>query len=153
MAQILVVDDELDVRTMVQVALETAGHTVVTASGGAKALARLKLLAFDAVVLDIMMPEMTGYEVLDGIRTMPGREHTPVIVITAKHDPRGVAREVALGADDHLAKPFLPSELESAIERALTGEDAGERRRILSVDAEVYGSLHALVEHARVALR
>jgi putative two-component system response regulator len=103
------------------------------------------------VVLDIMMPAMSGYEVLEQIRAMPSRAATPVIVVTAKHDPAGVMREVKGGALDHLAKPFLPEELEEVVERVLSGtpESTDERRRVLQTDAEIYGSMADLTEGVR----
>jgi DNA-binding response OmpR family regulator len=71
---------------------------------------------------------MNGYEVLDRIRDMPSRADTPVVVVTAKHDPEGVLREMGSGATDHIAKPFLPSELEAVVERALHGSAADVER-------------------------
>ena len=153
MATILVVDDEPHIREMITASLEIAGHEVVSAEDGEHALRKLKRRRYDLVLLDIMMPKMDGYEVLDQLRRMPSREGTRVIVLTAKHDPEGVAREIEAGAADHLAKPFLPSELEAAIERVLDdGPHVGdERRRILSSDAEMYGSMQGLVESARTS--
>jgi DNA-binding response OmpR family regulator len=98
-----------------------------------------------------MMPRMSGYEVLDQMRAMSKHEHTPVIVITAKHDPQGVAREVSSGATDHLAKPFLPSELEATVERALKSSkgDVELGRKALERSADLYGSMSDLHRQAR----
>lgn len=154
MATVLVVDDEREIRTMLELILSAAGHEVMSAGTGKEAIDIVESEAVDAVVLDIMMPEMNGYEVLMRIRGMRGREDTPVIVVTARHDPAGLAREVAAGATDHIAKPFLPSELEGAIARATDGaaEAASSlRRRILGTDADVYSAVGDLVATARAA--
>jgi CheY-like chemotaxis protein len=151
MATILVVDDDADIRTLIETVLEASGHDVTLAASGQEALNKLKRRPFELVVLDIMMPTMSGYEVLEQIRAMPSRATTPVIVVTAKHDPSGVMREVKGGAIDHLAKPFLPEELEEVVERALSGtpESTDERRRALQTDAEIYGSMADLTEGVR----
>ena len=151
MATILVVDDDPDIRELMEAILESAGHDVVLAADGQEGLNKLKRKQYDLVVLDIMMPTMSGYEVLEQIRAMPSRASTPVIVVTAKHDPTGVIREQKGGALDHLAKPFLPEELENVVGRALgaSQESQDERRRVLQTEAEIYGSMSDLVEDAR----
>jgi CheY-like chemotaxis protein len=151
MATILVVDDDPDIRELIQAILEAAGHDVTLAADGQEALNKLKRKPYELVVLDIMMPTMSGYEVLEQIRAMPSRASTPVIVVTAKHDPTGVMREVKSGAVDHVAKPFLPDELEDVVTRALAAnrESTDERRRMLQTEAEIYGSMNDLFDDAR----
>jgi two-component system response regulator MtrA len=151
MATILVVDDDPDIRDLIEAILEAAGHNVTLAADGQEALSKLKRKPYDLVVLDIMMPTMSGYKVLEQIRAMPSRASTPVIVVTAKHDPTGVMREVKGGAVDHLAKPFLPDELEEVVGRALAAnqESTDERRRVLQTEAEIYGSMNDLFEDVR----
>ena len=146
MAKILIVDDEPDMRTVLFHTLREAGYEVAEASNGDEALRKLKRTRYDLVVLDIMMPGMSGYEVLEKIKAMPSRVDTRVVIVTAKHDPEGVKREVASGATDHIAKPFLPSELEAVVRRALKGpKKAVEKRRgELARGAEVYGALGEL---------
>jgi CheY-like chemotaxis protein len=144
-AKVLIVDDESDMRTVLYHSLRSAGHSVSEAADGEEALRKIRRSRFDLVVLDIMMPRMSGYEVLDAIRAMPSRAETPVIVVTAKHDPAGVKREVSSGANDHIAKPFLPSELASVVERTLNG-NGGSRsgREKLERSAELYGIVSEL---------
>jgi CheY-like chemotaxis protein len=151
MATILVVDDDADIRDLIQAILEGAGHDVTVAAEGQEALNKLKRKPYELVVLDIMMPTMSGYEVLEQIRAMPSRASTPVIVVTAKHDPTGVMREVRGGAVDHLAKPFMPEELEDVVARALAAnqESTDERRRMLETEAEIYGSMNDLFDDVR----
>jgi CheY-like chemotaxis protein len=143
MASILVVDDDAHIRQLIQTVLEGVGHDVTLAADGQEAVNKLRRKPYDLVILDIMMPAMSGYEVLEQIRAMPSRAETPVVVVTAKHDPDGVMREVKGGALDHIAKPFLPEELEDVVERALgANPDAlEERRRVLTTDADIYKSI------------
>ena len=151
MAKILIVDDEADQRTVIFHSLRGAGHSVTEAADGEEALKKLKRTRFDLVVLDIMMPRMTGYEVLEKIREMPSRAGTPVIVVTAKHDPDGVMREVASGAAVHIAKPFLPSELEAVVHRVLKGtkQEVEAGRKTLERSANLYGTVRELRRQAR----
>lgn len=150
MAKILIVDDEPDQRTVIFHSLRAAGHSVVEASDGEEALKKLKRSRFDLVLLDIMMPRMSGYEVLEKIRAMPSRADTPVIVVTAKHDPEGVMKEVSSGATEHIAKPFLPSELEGVVARVLKAShrDVEMGRQTLGRSADLYGSLTELQRRA-----
>jgi len=143
MASILVVDDDADIRTLIETVLEPYGHEIATASGGQEAINKLKRKPYDLVILDIMMPGLSGYEVLEQIRAMPSRAETPVIVVTAKHDPAGLSREIKGGAVDHIAKPFMPEELEEVVQRALAPsvEGVSERRRMLTTEADTYGSI------------
>jgi two-component system chemotaxis response regulator CheY len=145
-AKILIVDDEADMRTVLFHTLRAAGYEVAEASDGEEALRKIKRTRYDLVVLDIMMPRMSGYTVLEKIREMPSRAKTPVVVVTAKHDPEGLHREVETGASDHIAKPFLPSELEEVVRRALKGTNKSveERRKKLRRSAEVYGAFDEL---------
>ena len=146
MAKILIVDDEADMRTVLFHTLRDAGYQISEAVDGDEALRKIKRTRFDLVVLDIMMPRMSGYDVLEKIREMPSRAKTPVLIVTAKHDPEGIHREVSGGAIDHIAKPFLPSELVEVVGRVLKGgrKATEERRRELRRSAEVYGAVDEL---------
>jgi len=152
-AKVLIVDDEPDARTVLFHTLRGAGHTVTEAADGEEALKKLKRTRFDLVILDIMMPRMSGYDVLEKIRAMPTRADTPVIVVTAKHDPEGVQREVGGGAAGHIAKPFLPSELERVVKSVLKGpkRDVERSRKSLGRQADIYGTVSELHKQARDA--
>jgi DNA-binding response OmpR family regulator len=151
MATILAVDDDESVRNLLAETLRLAGHDVVTAENGEQALHKLKRRPFDLMILDIMMPGLDGYAVLEQLPEIPARAGMPVIVLTAKHDPDGVMREMKAGAVDHIVKPFGTLELEEAVVRALDedGVAAAHRRRTVSNDAEVYGSMAFLFAEAR----
>lgn len=150
MARILVIDDDASIRELLAVTLGAAGHEVICAAGGDEGVEVLSSRLIDLVLLDLMMPERDGMSVLAEVREMPGRRTIPVIVLTARHEPDVFKREVELGVSDHVVKPFMPSELEVAVERALSDPDAArQRRRILATDAAMYSSLGDLMDSAR----
>ena len=151
MTQLLIVDDDPMIRMLLKRVAERAGIAADTAADGAEALERLRERHYRVLLLDLMMPRMSGYDVLEKIRAMPSRAATPVIVVTAKHDPEGVQREVEGGATDHLAKPFLPSELEAVVKRVLKGPKKAteQARRALERSADLYGTVKELHQRAR----
>lgn len=124
MAHVLVVDDEPDLRLLLRINLEVQGHRVSQAGDGAVALTAVAAEAPDVVVLDVMMPVLDGWGVLERLRA--GGADLPVIVVSAKDDPASVRRAFELGADDHLAKPFDLDELVGAVEVHL-GRTPAER--------------------------
>lgn len=105
-ASVLVVDDNEDNRDMLARRVRRMGHTVVEADNGRVALDKLQERSFDLVLLDIMMPEMNGFQVLEQVRHDPRWRHIPVVVISALDDMDSVVRCVELGAEDYLFKPF-----------------------------------------------
>jgi adenylate cyclase len=107
-ARILIVDDEPFNRDVLAQELELLDHDTVAAVNGCDALERLAGDAFDVILLDIMMPEMDGFEVLRRLKEDARLRHVPVIMISALDDIDSVVRCVALGADDYLPKPFDP---------------------------------------------
>ena len=113
---VLVVDDDESIRALVAEALEEAGYTVETADGGAKALERIAGAAPDAIVLDIWMPSLDGFDVMGTLRGSDKTRHIPVVVMSAAYPERAA---LDLGAQEFLAKPFEVSQLLAAVERAL----------------------------------
>jgi serine phosphatase RsbU (regulator of sigma subunit) len=105
-ACVLVVDDNEDNRDMLARRIRRMGHTVVEADNGRAALERLQERSFDLVLLDIMMPEMNGFQVLEQVHHDVRWRHIPVVVISALDDMDSVVRCVELGAEDYLFKPF-----------------------------------------------
>ncbi|MDQ2669057.1 MAG: response regulator, partial [Gemmatimonadota bacterium] len=118
-ARILVVDDTEANRDLLSRRLEKQGHTVAAVGGGAAALERLRTEPFDLVLLDIMMPDMNGYEVLERLKSDRDLRHLPVIMITAITEMDSVVRCIELGAEDHLAKPFNATLLRARIDASL----------------------------------
>lgn len=112
--RILVVEDEPDLRALYQASLREGGHQVLTAANGAEGLGVVARERPDLVLLDLMMPVMDGYEFLQQLRRMPGRERTPAVVVSAVATG-GYSRR--LGADAFVSKPFDADELLSVVER------------------------------------
>ena len=115
-AHILVVDDEQYVRELLRRTLEQEGYAVTLAADGSSALVRLREQTPDLVLLDIRMPDLTGYQVLERIRE---QFDVPVIMLTGVLEPTAVEQSVGLGADDYIRKPFNPRVLLARIEAKL----------------------------------
>ncbi|MCL6629965.1 MAG: response regulator, partial [Armatimonadetes bacterium] len=109
--KILAVDDEKHIVRLVQVNLERQGYEVITASDGKEALQKVEEERPDLVVLDVMMPYMDGFEVLQNLRRNPSTRDIPVIMLTAKAQDADVFRGWQSGVDCYLTKPFNPMEL------------------------------------------
>ena len=108
---ILVIDDELHIRTILTYMLEQEGFRVLQASGGGEALSILDDSLPDLVLLDIMMPDMDGFSVLTRIRGQFSTHNLPVILLTARGETQQKVRGLQAGANDYLVKPFVPDEL------------------------------------------
>lgn len=104
--KILVVDDQALNREVLERFLSRQGHYVVLAEGGPQALERLETEAFSLVLLDIMMPEMDGFEVLTRIRKKFSMQVLPVMMISARTETEAVVQALKLGANDYISKPF-----------------------------------------------
>jgi DNA-binding response OmpR family regulator len=132
---ILVVEDAADVRRLVCTVLDRAGFTVAEAEDGHLALQQFYGLRPDVVVLDVGLPELDGWQVLERIRTM---SETPVLMLTALGSERDKIRGLDGGADDYLVKPFSNGELVARV-RALTRRTRERRDPATSFDD---GTLH-----------
>ena len=121
--RILVADDEPHIRRVLETLLETSGFEVDTVCDGAEALSRLDdpARSYALVLTDLMMPERSGLEVLEGVMGMEHRQGLPVVVLTAKGQDADRERAVALGASDFLTKPFSPKKLLGRIFEILDG--------------------------------
>src|SRR5438045_4548208 len=123
--KILAVDDERHIVRLVEVNLQRAGYEVVTAFDGKEALEKVESENPDLIVLDVMMPYMDGFEVLQNLRKNPSTRELPVIMLTAKAQDADVFRGWQSGVDCYLTKPFNPMELISFVKRifkSLEGE-------------------------------
>ena len=109
--RVLVVDDESDITGLVAYHLAKAGYRVTTAATGAEALKSARQERPDLVILDLMLPGVSGYDVLAELRRGDETRAVGVILLTARKDEPDRIRGLSLGADDYLAKPFSPQEL------------------------------------------
>src|SRR5512139_4115517 len=119
MARVLVVDDDADILALVSYKLSRSGFEVDSARDGQKAIERLTANPPDLVLLDIMMPGLSGLEVLDRLRSSATTARLPVIMLTAKAQEGDVERGFERGADDYIIKPFSPRELVSRVQAVL----------------------------------
>jgi class 3 adenylate cyclase/CheY-like chemotaxis protein len=127
--KLLVVDDNESNRAVLSQRLSRQGHTVSVASGGLEALALLGRERFDLVLLDVMMPDMDGYQVLERMKSDQVLRHLPVVMISARGDLDGMVRCLELGAEDYLAKPFNPVLLRARIGASLAQKQQRDRER------------------------
>ena len=124
---VLVVDDVENNRDVLSRRLKRQGYAVATAENGRQALERLRAETFDLVLLDIMMPEIDGYEVLQRLKADEVLRHIPVIMISALSELDSVVRCIGMGAEDYLPKPFNPTLLKARIGACLEKKRARDR--------------------------
>ncbi|HEV2131609.1 MAG TPA: response regulator [Longimicrobiaceae bacterium] len=114
---VLVADDEPHIGRIIQLKLESGPYQVSLVSDGRAALERIRSEEpIDAILLDIMMPHVSGLDVLAEIRALPHRRETPVIILTAKGQDADRTRAIDLGATDFFTKPFSPKKLLARID-------------------------------------
>ena len=131
--RVLVVDDEQRILNFLSSKLKVSGYDVLTASNGVEALEQVQAQEPDLVVLDVLMPQMDGFETLKELRTFSS---VSVIILSAKGTNADKVKGLHLGADDYLAKPFSPDELVDRIEavrRRLSPDDKRKIRDQLSL--------------------
>jgi len=119
MTTVLVADDDLDIRELVAFKLAQAGYEVRSAPDGVAALDAARAGGVDLVVLDLMMPGLSGLDVCAELRREPVTAELPVIMLTARAQDQDVATGFAAGADDYVVKPFSPRELVSRVQAVL----------------------------------
>ena len=152
---VLVVDDEPRLVDVVRMNLEMGGYRVLGAFDGAEALEKLKQDLPDLVVLDVMMPEMDGFETLRRIREV---SNLPVIMLTVRNEPADRIKGLEIGADDYLSKPFDPRELQSRIKALLrrTFAPSPARKTKIVVDKDLvidFNKREVWVRAEKVTLR
>jgi CheY-like chemotaxis protein len=127
---LLIVDDNEINRDVLARRLGRQGYTTTAAENGRKALEMVRTQKFDLLLLDIMMPEMNGYEVLRHLKADPRLRHIPVIMISALDETESIVRCIKMGAEDHLPKPFNPVLLRARIGASL------EKKRLRDQEIE-----------------
>jgi DNA-binding response OmpR family regulator len=122
------VDDEEDIRAVLQARFETAGFQVRTASNGMEALERIRSNPPDLVVLDLMLPDIDGFGVCALVKRDQRLSRIPIILLTARYQPRDRLTAAALGADAYLNKPFSADELLAEVHRLIDGHERIDER-------------------------
>jgi adenylate cyclase len=128
-SRILVVDDNASNRDLLTRRLQRQGHTVLQAEDGASALALVEREALDLVLLDLMMPGISGYDVLALLKGNPLTQDIPIIMISALTELDSIVRCIEAGADDYLAKPFDPTLLRARVGSSLEKKHLRDRER------------------------
>jgi two-component system KDP operon response regulator KdpE len=152
---ILVVDDEPRMRRFMRMNLDLEGYRVIEANNGMEAVDRVREDLPDLVLLDVMMPEMDGFEALRLIRKTSS---VPIIMLTVKGDEEDRVRGLELGADDYVTKPFSPRELASRIKAVLRRSEmpAPADQSIIKVDDRLqldFNRRQVIVEGKEIKLR
>lgn len=153
---ILVVDDEPRIISMIRMNLELEGHRVIEAHNGLEALEQIRTKLPDLVLLDVMMPELDGFETLKMLREFSS---IPVIMLTAKGEENDKVYGLELGADDYVTKPFAPRELSSRIKAVLRRAELPSStpdKAVLRIDDRLevdFNRREVLVKGERVKLR
>jgi two-component system, OmpR family, KDP operon response regulator KdpE len=152
---VLIADDEPRLVDVVRLNLEIDGYRVISAANGIEALERLRADLPDLVVLDVMMPEMDGFETLRRIREV---SNVPVLMLTVRNEEADRIKGLEIGADDYLAKPYSPRELQSRIKallrRSFTPAPPRKTRIVVDQDLTIdFGSHEVWVRGEKVTLR
>src|SRR5665213_906865 len=137
-AHVLVVDDEARNVRLMQLVLRAEGYTISTAGSGQESLTILATRRVDLIVLDVMMPGMSGFDVCRDVRTDPATHFVPVILVTALADLGDRVQGIEAGADDFISKPFNEVELRARVRSLLRIKalhDQLEQRNNLLLDA------------------
>ena len=135
MARILVIEDEQDLADLLAYNLGTQGHEVLLASTGAAAIAKAREQPPELILLDLMLPDISGEEVALQLRNWPQTRRTPIIIVTARGEEAQRVRGLELGADDYVVKPFSVKELLLRVKAVLRRSEAPTALTTLKVGA------------------
>jgi DNA-binding response OmpR family regulator len=119
--KVLIVDDEPNIVMSLEFLMKKAGFEVAVARDGEEALAQVASVGPDLVLLDVMMPRKSGYEVCEALRADPARAGMKIVMLTAKGRETEVAKGMALGADAYVTKPFSTKDLVAQVTSLLGG--------------------------------
>src|SRR5690349_13024767 len=145
---ILIVDDNEANRYTLQLMLKTDGHErIASAAGGNEAIALIAKEKFSLILLDLMMPDLNGDEVLKAIKSDPDKRDISVVMISADTNADKVSQCIELGADDYLPKPFNPTILRARIGAAL------RRHSLRALENEYLGKIESDKRHSANLLR
>lgn len=152
---VLVVDDEARMRRFIRMNMELEGYQIIEAENGVVALEQIRQHTPDLVIMDVMMPEMDGFETLRLLREI---STVPVILLTVKSDEEDIIQGLGLGADDYITKPFSPRELVSRVAAVLRRAEwpAPPPRTVLEIDDRLsvdFNRHQVLVNGERIDLR
>lgn len=133
MAYIYIVEDDTDIREIEAIALRNSGHTVVDFVNGRAFFHKVEEKVPDLAILDIMLPDMDGYEIVKKLRANPGTKRVPVIMVTAKATEIDMIKGLEMGADDYIKKPFSVMELITRVKAVLRRTMEGDNSKFITV--------------------
>lgn len=140
-AKILVVDDEIDVREMVELHFKNAGYTVITAETGSEGLNKARQEKPSLIILDLMLPEMSGLEICKSLKKNGTTADIPILMLTAKAEEVDKIVGLELGADDYVTKPFSPRELvlrvQSILRRRSSREEPPQQLKMGGIEVDL----------------
>ena len=128
---LLIVDDDERIRTLLKEYLVNEGFIISTAESAITASEKMKILNFDLIILDVMMPDVDGFELTNQIRET---SETPIILLTAKGEVKERIEGLEIGADDYLPKPFEPRELILRIQNIIEKTKKNNQKRVIKFD-------------------
>src|SRR5512146_1816529 len=133
--KVLIVDDDEDILLIVQTILASAGYSAITARNGREGVDMALEVRPDLILLDVMMPELSGWEVCTTLKNAPETRQTPIAMLTVKSEIRDLITGMQVGADDYVTKPFTRRKLLSTVRQAI--DQRGESSRsFLTTDHE-----------------
>jgi two-component system alkaline phosphatase synthesis response regulator PhoP len=151
--KILVVDDEAHIVELVKFNLEKEGYHVEVATDGISAVEKAQRIIPDLMILDIMLPGMTGLEVCRTLHKNPSTENIPIIMLTAKSEELDKVLGLELGADDYITKPFSPRELVARAKARLRRSQKENERKLEEEQLLDYGEVLVDLEKFQVFVR
>ena len=116
---ILVAEDQQHIRALIEYKLKNSGYNVVAVEDGVAALAKAREILPTLILLDVMMPLMTGFEVLSALKQDQSTKNIPILLVTAQSKEDEVLKGLELGAEDYITKPFSPNELAARVKKVL----------------------------------
>jgi len=146
--KILIVEDDVSIAEIERDFLEINGFEIVVAANGADGLHEAAGRTYDLILLDVMMPELDGYELARRLRGEPHNLDIPILMVTAKTEDADKIRGLGLGADDYISKPFSPTELVARVKaniaqyERLTAGSAGKAEEIVAGDIRINTKEH-----------
>ena len=147
--KILIVEDEKDIRDLIIYALEAKGYEAISADDGEKALKMLKENKPDLVILDWMLPSVSGLEICRNIRRDKNIKNIPIIMLTAKITEDDKILGLDSGADDYITKPFSTAELTSRVKAILRRTERNNSKKLKYADIEMDLIAHKIIRNGR----
>src|SRR5262244_1067864 len=151
-SRVLIVEDERDIRDLILLHLQRDGYQVTTAGSGEDALLQVKQSPPDLVLLDLMLPGMSGLEVCRRLRQEPTTAGLPILMLTAKVDEVDRVVGLEMGADDYVVKPFSPKELIARVRAVLRRARPAAQARVLRAGAVTVDPMRHQVDVAGTAV-